>query len=81
MRHNEKNLIGNKIKQIRLSKNMSLREFAQLVDISYTHIARIEKGRHGNIDMKGSIQIDDLKQICDRAGYPFRQFLDEIGYI
>jgi len=79
MRYN--NAIGDKIKQIRASKDMSLREFAQLVDISHTHITRLEKGGHGGIPMKGSIQIDDLKQICDRTEYPLRQFLEEIGYI
>jgi len=73
--------IGHKIQQIRESQGMSLREFSQLIGISYTHIARIEKGYHGKIPMKGSIQIDDLKQICDRTGYSFKQFLEETGYI
>ena len=75
------NIIGDKIKQIRASKNMSLREFGQLVGISCTHITRLEEGGNGGVPMKGSIQIDDLKQICDRTGYSFRQFLEEIGYI
>ena len=79
MRQN--NIVGKKIQRIRESKNMSLREFAGLVDISHTHIARVEKSRHGSDPMKGSIQIDDLKQICDKTDYSFRQFLEEAGYI
>jgi len=75
------NIIGQKVKQIRESKGMSLREFGQLVGFSHTNLARFEKGYHGNLSVKGSIQIDDIKQICDRTGYPFKQFLEEIGYI
>ena len=73
--------IGEKIKEIRTNKKLSLREFSELVGLSYTNIARLEKGRHGKINMKGSIQIDDLKQICSRSGYSFKLFLEETGYL
>jgi transcriptional regulator with XRE-family HTH domain len=74
-------IIGQKIKKMRESKNMSLREFGNLVKLSHANIDRFEKGYDSKGVVKGSIQIDDLKQICDKTGYSFRQFLEEAGYI
>ena len=37
--------IGLKIREIRESKNLSLQEFADKLDIEYNNLIRIEKGR------------------------------------
>ncbi|MCL2862269.1 MAG: helix-turn-helix transcriptional regulator [Firmicutes bacterium] len=70
-----------KIKEIRLSLNMNMREFGEKVDISIANISRLEKGYRGKNKMPIIPLIDTLKQICDKAGYCFRTFLEETGYI
>ena len=37
--------IGLKIRVVRLSQNISLQEFADIIDIEYNNLIRIEKGR------------------------------------
>ena len=72
---------GSVIKKIRLLNNMSTRQFGELVGFSYSYVAQLEK----EISYKGksrlSPSIDILKQICEKSGYSFRQFLEEAGYI
>ena len=72
---------GTVVRKIREEKNMSLRQFGELVGISHVHISRIEKEFSDKGKEKLLIPIDTLKQICDRSGYCFRQFLEEAGYI
>jgi transcriptional regulator with XRE-family HTH domain len=72
---------GDIIKKIRSDKNMSLRDFGKLVDIDFSHLRRLEKEYSNKGKEKLSPSLDILKQICDRSGYPFRQFLEEAGYI
>jgi transcriptional regulator with XRE-family HTH domain len=72
---------GEIIKKIRLSKNMTLRQFSQLTNCDYGNLARLEKSFNVSTGMPISPAIDTLKQICDRSGYSFRSFLEEAGYI
>lgn len=69
------------IKKIRNNMNLSLRAFGKLVGVGFSHLSLLE--REGSYIGKESTSpaIDTLKQICDRAEYPFRQFLEEAGYI
>lgn len=69
--------IAEKVFAIRSSKEMSLREFAKLTGVTHMTIARLES----LTSPTQNIFIDTLKQICDRAGYPFKVFLEETGYI
>lgn len=71
-----------KIKEIRKSKKMTLREFGSLVGYDFTYIGLLERG----ISKAGSSKrlnpsIGVLKDICDRSGYDFRKFLEETGYL
>lgn len=72
---------GEIIKKIRTDRKMSLRAFSDLVDISFAHIRRLENEFSNKGKEKLRPPIDLLKQICDRTNYPFRQFLEEAGYI
>jgi len=70
---------GEIIKQIR--GQMTLREFSKQVGISHSHLSRIENEKTSRNNKKLKVSIDVLKQICDRAEYPFKDFLIEAGYL
>jgi transcriptional regulator with XRE-family HTH domain len=72
---------GNAIKNLRKSLGMSLRKFGELVEVGYTHLSLLEReiSYSGNTTTHPSIDL--LKQICDKTHYPFRQFLEDAGYI
>lgn len=65
----------------RLRGDLPYVKFAKLTGISKSHLERIEKEHSNKGKDKLKIPIDTLKQICDRTNYPFRQFLEEAGYI
>lgn len=69
--------IGEKIYELRISKNMSLREFAKATGITHTTIARLESPSMGT----QKIFLDTVYQICKRLKYNFGQFLTETGYL
>jgi len=70
-----------KIKQIRKNLKMNMREFGMKVGLNYSTISLLEKGYRGKNKTPIVPLIDTLRQICDRTGYSFRQFLEETGYI
>lgn len=71
---------GKVLKKIRCNLNLSTREFGKKVGISYSYVAMLEKETsYRNEKLYPSIDL--LYQICDRTNYPFRQFLEEAGYI
>jgi transcriptional regulator with XRE-family HTH domain len=72
---------GDVIRKIRKDRDLSLRDFEKLVDVDYSHLSRLEKEQSNKGKERLNPSIDILKQICDRTGYPFRQFLEEAGYI
>lgn len=52
--------IADKIYELRSSRNMSLREFAQLAGVTHTTIARLEADTFGT----QKVYLDTLYQIC-----------------
>lgn len=69
--------IGEKIYEMRTSRNMSLREFAKATGVTHTTIARLESPSMGT----QKIFLDTVYQICKRLKYNFGQFLTETGYL
>lgn len=69
--------IGEKIYELRSSRNMSLREFAELTGLTHTTIARIESPSMG----PQKIFLDTIYQICKKLKYSFEEFLVETGYL
>lgn len=53
--------VGNQIREIRLRKNMTQKEFAKKIEVSQQIISRIEKGRQ-------NISLGTLKNIVGRLG-------------
>lgn len=69
--------IGEKIYEMRTSRNMSLREFAKATGITHTTIARLESPSLGT----QKIFLETVYQICKKLKYSFGQFLTETGYL
>lgn len=53
--------IGNKIRQIRMSKGLTLADLAKLIDKDDSNLSKIEYGKY-------SISIDALSKICEALG-------------
>lgn len=69
--------IGDKIYELRSSRNMSLRDFAKIAGVTHTTIARLEADTYGT----QKVYLDTLYQICKNTNYDFNQFLIETGYL
>ena len=69
--------IADKIYELRSSRNMSLREFAQLACVTHTTIARLEADTFGT----QKVYLDTLYQICKNLNYDFNKFLNDTGYL
>lgn len=69
------------IKKIRKDKGLSLREFANLCDLSHSYIDKLEKGIDPRNGKEVSPTLDTIKQICIKTNYPLEKFLSETGYI
>ncbi|MDE6597242.1 MAG: helix-turn-helix domain-containing protein [Clostridia bacterium] len=69
--------IADKIYELRSSRNMSLREFAQLAGVTHTTIARLEADTYGT----QKVYLDTLYLICKNLNYDFNKFLNETGYL
>lgn len=69
--------IGEKVYELRSSRNMSLREFAEATGLTHTTIARIESPTMG----PQKIFLDTVYQICKKLKYSFEEFLEETGYL
>ncbi len=69
--------IADKIYELRSSRNMSLREFAQLAGVTHTTIARLEADTFGT----QKVYLDTLYQICKNLNYDFNKFLNDTGYL
>lgn len=69
--------IGEKVYELRSSRNMSLREFAEVTGLTHTTIARIESPTMG----PQKIFLDTVYQICKKLKYSFEEFLEETGYL
>lgn len=62
--------VGEKIKQLRKSKGLSLKELAQKLDVSDTSLSKIETGK---VD---SIKIDTGKKLSNELGVSFNELFE-----
>ena len=63
-----KYLLGDYIRDKRLERNMSLREFARLCDLSHTHLDSIEKGYDSRTGKEINITNDTLCKLSKALG-------------
>ena len=63
-------ICGEQIKKLREYKRLSLRQLADISDISYTAIRNYENGER-------SMDLDQLVMLCEALGKDPKEFLDE----
>jgi len=74
------NMLHLLLKDIRSSRKMTTRQFADAVGLTNSYISQIER----NCNARGKeirLPVDTLKQICDGVGYSLSKLLEEAGYI
>ncbi len=64
-----KDLVGKRIKELRLNKNLSQEKFAELCELDRTYITSLENG-------KRNISIVNLEKICNALGISLKDFFD-----
>ena len=61
--------IGEKLREIREKKGFTMREVAEIIDINYSYISKIEKGKIPSLEK--------LNKLCDLYGIPVASLFGE----
>lgn len=67
--------IGDKLREIRLKKNLSLREAAEKVGLSHTYLNALEKGRDPRTGKPMNPSARTLVRIAEGYGIPLEELL------
>jgi transcriptional regulator with XRE-family HTH domain len=73
--------LGDYIKEYRDKKDLSLRDFAKLCDLSHSYVASLEKGIDSRSKKPVVPTIETLEKIAKATNTTLRQLLVELGYI
>mgnify|MGYP005833599693 CR=1 FL=1 len=73
--------LGELFRQIRLSKNWSIREAARRMGISHTYLSVLEKGEDPRSGRDSNPRPDTLRLISNTYDYPFEELLKAAGYL
>ncbi len=73
--------LGELFRQIRLSKNWSIREAAKRMGISYSYLSILEKGIDPRTGKNSNPKPDTLRIISKAYDYPYEELLKEAGYL
>lgn len=73
--------LGELFRQIRLSKNWSIRKAAKLMGISYSYLSILEKGKDPRTGKNSNPKPDTLRIISKAYDYPYEELLKEAGYL
>ena len=74
-------MVGQRIKEIRIEKNLSLRKLGELSDLSYAQICRLENEFDTRTGKAPCITIDALARVCTGLGYDLVTFLEETHFL
>jgi Predicted transcriptional regulators len=72
---------GSVLRNLRLEKKMSLREFSEFIGISHAYINKIEKSINPKTNKGITPTIETLIKIADALKIPLNKFLYMCGYI
>jgi len=75
------NNLGELFRQIRISKNWSLREAARRMGISYSYLSVLEKGVDPRTGKDSNPRPDTLRLISKAYDYPYEELLKAAGYL
>ena len=73
--------LGTFIKNEREKRNLSIRQFAKLCNLSNTYIGNIEKSKDPRTNNPIYPTIDSLVKISEALGFTLEDFLKKTGYI
>jgi transcriptional regulator with XRE-family HTH domain len=73
--------LGETFRQIRISKNWSIREAAKRMGISYSYLSILEKGIDPRTGKNSNPKPDTLRIISKTYEYPYEELLKEAGYL
>ncbi|KMZ42552.1 MULTISPECIES: helix-turn-helix domain-containing protein [Bacillales] len=65
---------GKKLKQIRESKSLSIRELSKRANVSHAHISQIETGQ------RGTPKADTIKKLADGLNCDYEELMRLAGY-
>lgn len=72
--------LGEFIKSVREEQKLTLREFANICNLSHSYISKLEKGIDPRNNKKVIPTIETLKKIADAVNYPLEKLLEISGY-
>lgn len=75
------NNLGELFRQIRLSKNWSIREAAKRMGISYSYLSILEKGIDPRTGKDSNPKPDTLRLISKAYDYPYEELMKAAGYL
>jgi len=67
--------IGKRLKEIREARNLGVREAADMIGISHTHLDTLEKGRHPRTGKPVRPTLDTLVKISEGYAISLRELL------
>ena len=73
--------VGKLIKQERLNKGLSLRQFAEMCNLSHSYIDKIEKFIDPRSNKPIFPTVDSLEKISNALGYTLEEFMRKSGYL
>jgi transcriptional regulator with XRE-family HTH domain len=75
------NNLGELFRQIRISKNWSIREAARKMSISYSYLSVLEKGIDPRTGKDSNPKPDTLRLISKAYDYPYEELMKAAGYL
>lgn len=75
------NNLGELFRQIRVSKNWSIREAARKMGISYSYLSILEKGIDPRTGKDSNPKPDTLRIISKAYDYPYEELMKSAGYL
>lgn len=73
--------LGKIFREIRLSKNWSIRQAAKNMGISYSYLSILEKGKDPRTGKDSNPKPEMLKIISKAYNYPYEELMKEAGYL
>jgi len=75
------NKLGEFLKKIRIDKNLSLRDFAKILDLSHAYLDKLEKGIDTRSNASVVPTIDTLQKISLGLKMSLKELLINTGYL
>ena len=78
--NSEPNNLSDILKQLRIDRGVSLREFSELLGISHAYLNKLERGEDSRTGKPITPTIETLVKIAEGLNIPTKKFMDMCGY-